>query len=104
MSDVEQKLADLRVEVAMLRERVSRLETNSMWARSYFTTLDLARYLGYRGKTVRGQLNAATGWAKRTGIPKYWRGKCWVYRPSDVDRILEGHDPRRLKRLRSASS
>lgn len=55
----------------------------------YLTVRSLADYLDYRG-TDRGKQSAARHWVERTGCPKYWRGRAWVVKASDVDRILAG--------------
>ena len=58
----------------------------------YLTVASLADYLDFKG-TPRGKQAAARAWMTRTGIPKYWRGKCWVVKVTDVDKCLRGESP-----------
>jgi hypothetical protein len=53
----------------------------------YLTIRQAADYLGYQGKAKR---EAARKFVERNGVPKFWRGKAWLVKPQDLDRVLNG--------------
>lgn len=53
----------------------------------YLTLSAAADYLGYRGSAKR---EAARKFVIRHGVPKYWRGRAWLVKPEDLDRVLRG--------------
>ena len=66
----------------------------------YLSFADLAEYLCYRG-TARNE--AARKFAIRHGLPKTWRGKAWLVKRADVDRVLAGERIDQRRGLRAAS-
>lgn len=64
------------------------------------TFADLAEYLGYRGKARN---EAARKFALRHGLPKQWRGRAWLVKRADVDRVLAGEPIDHRRGLKVAS-
>lgn len=55
----------------------------------YLTLRQAADYLGYTGTARR---EAARKFVVRHGIPKFWRGRAWLVKPEDLDRVLRGEN------------
>lgn len=58
---------------------------------NYLTLKQAADYLGYQGKAKR---EAARKFVVRNGVPKFWRGRAWLVKPEDIDRVLRGEETR----------
>lgn len=53
----------------------------------YLTIRQAADYLGYDGAARR---EAARKFIERHGVPKFWRGRVWLVKAEDLDRVLRG--------------